>query len=223
MKILVFDDKGIHLEAAKAQLKDHNLTVVDSYDQAQKLIVAYVDYDRAERIFVEKYGDTKPYKSEGLTKEARAERMDFYDEVKKQATVHPDFDVVLADLLVPASEQQQGDKGLRYVGKEMPIGIFIALLAAKNGTKYAAVFTDSSHHDHPVAACFDAFNDDGESNPVPFMVNGCKVILSNTRNWVQEFEPNDLTKPLVYGEYKNRTDTVRAKNWAALLNHLINA
>jgi len=58
------------------------------------------------------------------------------------------FDMVLVDLLMPASGRAQGDKGQQYVGEEMPVGIFLALLAAKQGAKHVAVFTDSDHHSH---------------------------------------------------------------------------
>jgi hypothetical protein len=237
MKILVFDDKAIHLDAAKAQLgKEHDLTVVDSYDEARKLLRPHVDEDRAKEIFATKFGDDDPNKSEGITKEVRSERLDFYyGEAKKQATIYPDFDAVLVDLLVPASGKEQGGPGTRFIGQEMPVGIFIALLAAKNGAKYVAVFTDSSHHHHPASACFDAFNK-GEMSPTPFTVNGAKVILSNTRNWVNHFDPNDLTKEVdLYevipssGSYNDREreglasgKIVIAKNWAKLLYYLLN-
>jgi len=131
------------------------------------------------------------------------------------------FDVVLVDLLMPASRQQQGNRGSCFVGKEMPVGIFLGLLAAvKNGAKYVAVFTDSSHHDHPASACFDVFNC-GETYPTPFAVEGAQMLLSNTRNWVREFRPDDLATPLAYEDYDKVPDKVRAKNWRRLLDYLL--
>ena len=103
----------------------------------------------------------------------------------------------------------------------MPVVIFIGLLAAVKGrAKHVAVFTDSSHHAHPASACFDVFNA-GETDPTPFMIEGSKVLLSNTRNWIGQFDPNDLSKALEYADYSKRTDTVSAKNWAALLDYLL--
>lgn len=84
LNILVFDDSEANREAAKAQLKGHRLTVVETYQAAQELLVS---------------GDVF-------------------------------FDVVLSDLLVPASGQSQGPNGQSFVGQEMPVGIFIGLLAA---------------------------------------------------------------------------------------------
>lgn len=178
MKILVIDDSQIHQAAARAQLSDHEVIVVGSYDEGQKLLLE---------------------KNE--------------------------FEAVLVDLLMPASRQQQGPEGTPFVGQEMPIGIFLALLAAKNGAKYVAVFTDSNHHSHPASACFDAFNDGYEA--VPFAVEGAKFILCNDTNWVNLFEPGNLVErvnPEVIGykEFeKKRESCIRAKNWRKLLDFLL--
>lgn len=118
------------------------------------------------------------------------------------------FDVVLADLLMPASSRQinPNGKGVHLIGQEMPVGIFLALSAATNGAKYVAVLTDSSHHAHPASACLDAFYGYGEAKPVPFTVGGAVMLLSNTRAWVDEVGENQ---------------PVRAKNWKKLLDYLI--
>jgi CheY-like chemotaxis protein len=169
MKILVFDDNETNRDAAKVQLKDHDLTVVGTYNEAQNQLMTST------------------------------------------------FDVVLTDLLVPASDQQQSTPEL--VGEEMPVGIFIALLAATRGAKYTAVFTDSDHHSHPASACFDQFND-GESSPTPFTVEGCKTLLCNNGQWCWYFGPEDLSKPLEIDDFR-RKDKVKAKNWGALLEYLL--
>ncbi|MDP1718869.1 MAG: hypothetical protein Q8L24_00365 [bacterium] len=174
MKILVIDDSGDNQAAARAQLKDHDTTVVGSYDEGQNLV--------------------------GMSHR---------------------FDVVLVDLLMPASRQMQGPRGMGFVGEEMPIGIFLALLAAKNGAKRVAVFTDSDHHVHPASACLDAFNE-GEGCPTPFTVAGAQMILSNTRGWVNNFRPENLTEEMSYEEYGvQKKPSVRAKNWRELLGYLI--
>ena len=120
-----------------------------------------------------------------------------YDEGRELVKKKHEFEVVLVDLLMPASREAQG-AGMRYVGQEMPIGIFLALLAAKNGAKYVAVFTDSDHHSHPASACFDAFNR-GECDPTPFTVEGAKMLLSNTRNWVNISNPKTLPRRWLMG------------------------
>ncbi|OGD61304.1 hypothetical protein A3A71_03995 [Candidatus Berkelbacteria bacterium RIFCSPLOWO2_01_FULL_50_28] len=220
MRILLFDDNRIHLAAAQAQLKNHDLTVVDTYDEAQRLLTPQCDYQKASVALKLQFGDFDPYRSDDEAK--KAEYFTSVEAANEQATTYPNFDVVLTDLLVPASQQAQGPDGAQFMGQEMSVGIFIGLLAAvRAGAKYVAVFTDCSHHSHPASACFDAFNyDGGESAPTAFTVEGSKVLLSNTRNWVDRFDPQDLSKALEYEEYSKRSDTVRAKNWAALLAYL---
>ncbi len=199
MKILVFDDNATNCNAAQAQLQGHDLTVVGTYDEAQELVRTKTDYDKAKQLI-----------AEGVE----------YGEAYKQTKIYPDFDVVLVDLLVPASAQSQGGSGMNHVGKELPLGVFIGLLAAKNGVKKVAVFTDSDHHSHPASACFDCFNE-GECEPTSFAVGGGQVMLSNTRNWVDYFDPQDLGTALKYEEYDKRADKVRAKNWKSLLEYLL--
>lgn len=173
MKVLVIDDSATNQEAARAQLRDHETTVVGTYDEGQRL-------------------------------------------VQKRH----DFDAVLVDLLLPASRQQQGGDGARFVGQEMPVGIFLALLAAKNGARYVAVFTDSDHHSHPASACFDAFNKH-ENEPTPFTVEGARVFLSNTGNWVNHFQPENLAAEMSFEERSSgENPSVRAKNWRKLLDYL---
>jgi len=221
MRILVFDDNKINRAAAKAQLNNHDLTVVSTYDEAQELLTPQFDYEKASAILDAQFGDFIPDLSDDEAKKAEyfaAEKV-----AREQATTYPNFDVVLTDLLVPASGQAQGSDGMAFVGKEMPVGIFIGLLAAARArAKYVAVFTDSDHHSHPASACFDVFNYKGESQPIAFTVEGSKVLLSNSRDWVNYFDPQDLSKPLEYEEYSKRADNkVRAKNWTALLDYLV--
>jgi len=173
MKILVVDDNTIHQKAAKAQLKDHDTTVVGSYGEGQKLV-------RQKH----------------------------------------EFEVVLVDLLMPAWGQG------KLEGQEMPVGIFLALLAAKNGAKYVAVFTDSNHHQHPASTCFDAFNPEGEGKPDRFIVEGAKIILSNSRNWIKPFRKDNLAQEVNDSEYFCDLDSgghkcVEAKDWLTLLKYLV--
>lgn len=234
MKILVFDDSQIHRDAAKAQLVGYDLTVVGTYDEAQELLKPKTDWKKQDQILKNQFGDFDFYKSEDTEKKQayRAARKI----AEEQATTFPGFDVVLTDLLVPASKQSQGSGSYKLIGQEMPVGIFIGLLAAVRArAKYVAVFTDSDHHSHPASACFDAFNKEGEGHPTPFTVEGAKVLLSNTRNWVNHFDPKDLSKEIDIfenlpgnvspakreSEWLSEGKVVRAKNWSALLEYLM--
>lgn len=130
-----------------------------------------------------------------------------YDEGQKLLEKPHDFEVVLVDLLMPASRQQMGNAGMRLAGTEMPVGIFLALLAAKNGAKYVAVLSDSNHHQHPASACLDAFNEH-EVLPTPFVVEGAKVLLTNNFRWC-------------YAEIKTKEGSLTTKSWDKLLNYLL--
>ena len=142
------------------------------------------------------------------------------------------YDVVLADLLMPAPTMLGRSCCNSGGGLEMPIGIFLGLLAARHGAK-AMVFTDSDHHSHPASLCFDAFNrpaphesygdrSGGETNPLQFAVGKGSLILSNCRNWVRDYTKEDLATPLEYGDNSVPTDrTVRAKNWKQALEHVL--
>lgn len=176
MNILVFDDNATHRAAAEAQFKDHDLTVVETYDQAQKLLL---------------------------------------DPNSK-------FDVVFSDLLVPASFQAQTEQLRGLGGTEMPVGIFIGLLAAvKGGAKYVGVLTDANHHSHPASACFDAFNKYA-IEPDIFTVGGAKVVLINDSKWIGWYEPTDLSRALSMDEWRGRHQQLtNTKNWGALLAYLI--
>lgn len=217
MRILVFDDNEINRAAAYAQLKDHDLTVVGTYDEAQELLTPQVDEDKVSSILKNQFGD----------KEEERDLMKYFaaiDMARQQAIIYPAFDVVLTDLLVPASSWMQGEKGREFVGKEMPLGIFIGLMAAVRArAKYVAVFTDKGHHSHPASACFDVFNPEGEYEPKAFMVEGSKVLLCNARNWINEFRPENLVEEISDEERKNNLPSVHAKNWRKLFDYLITA
>ena len=131
-----------------------------------------------------------------------------------------DFEVVLVDLLMPASSQSLG-RNTHLAGQEMPVGIFLALLAAKNGAKFVAVFTDSDHHSHPASACFDAFN---KGKYTPLTVENAKVLLINNPNWVQ----NDESVPAQEVEQvrldgSRHIDKIypRIKRWDHVLKYLL--
>lgn len=205
MRVLVIDDKKANQISAEEYLKDHDLTVVGSYKDAEEILEVKYDEEKVEKILAQN-GIINQCPHGWDPKYQQAKR-----EVEQESIIPFTFDAVLVDHLLPASGKQQGPGGRRFVGQEMPIGIFLALLAAKRGAKYAAVFTDTDHHSHPASACFDAFNK-GENNPTPFIVEGAKVILSNTRSWI-DFDY----------KYDDKSVSDRKKNWKKLLDYLISA
>lgn len=83
------------------------------------------------------------------------------------------FDVVLTDLMLPASEETLGtDVITKYVGQKMPLGFVLALLAAKAGVKRIGVVTDLNHHAHPISAALDHLTG-------VFTIEDAKMVFSN--------------------------------------------
>lgn len=131
-----------------------------------------------------------------------------------------EFDVVLVDLLMPASRQM----GAYSMEKELPVGIFLALLAAKNGAKHVALFTDSDHHTHPASACFDALNK-SEGRPTPLTVEGASVLLVNDRNLIRDDESvpaKEVERERMDGSKYIEKVYPRIKMWDRLLKYLLN-
>lgn len=135
-----------------------------------------------------------------------------------------DFDVVLVDLLMPPSMQMQTTQSRTQTWGEMPVGIFLALLAAKNGAKYVGILTDD-HHSHPASACFDAFNGD-HGLPTVFSVENAKVVLCNDPNLMED---DESVKPIeIVRSYDDGTDDTytekqypRFKKWDKFLKYYV--
>lgn len=105
-----------------------------------------------------------------------------YDEAKKalgaghNGDYQPHgFAIVLLDLLMPPSDASQVPEmqaKIGYIKREEPVGMFLALMAARGGAEIVGVLTDANHHAHPASAAFDDF-------PGPFSIGRANVILSN--------------------------------------------
>lgn len=165
LNILVVDDSKNHRRAAESLLKNHNLTVVGSYDEGLEALTSHTDYEKAKTFLPDLLGQSglsrsfNPYQGEKDASEADKQKYHAaYKKSHELATTHPNFDIVLLDLMMPASRAAQGSKGIQFVGKEMPIGTFLILLALNAGVKNIGMVTDMSHHDHPASAALDPIN-----------------------------------------------------------------
>jgi len=201
MRILVIDDSRTHLDAAVAQLGgEHEVVVAQTYDAGRDLLAPEVDNTKAREL-----------RDGGMS----------FAEAKKAATPEVSFDVVLCDLLMPASRHEQGREGMRFVGQEMPVGIFLAILAAKNGVPHVGLLTDGDHHSHPASACLDPIQGHATSAE-RFKIGDATVCLSNNPNWVMKFDPDNLGTPLEFDDwYQKDRETVDAKCWDKLLAWLL--
>src|SRR3989344_159126 len=130
------------------------------------------------------------------------------------------YDVVLSDLLMPASHNMLGPEGMKYAGELMPVGFALALFAARQGTKYVAVVTATSHHDHPASAMLDLL----DSSTPAFVINGAVVGFSN-----HNMSPVEGTVcPVCHGGEKMGncnpcwgTGNMMGKNWKAALSEVM--
>lgn len=139
----------------------------------------------------------------------------------------PSFDVVLTDLMLPASDEEQGPDGMKFVGQEMPLGTTLMLRAIACGVKYVACITDTNHHHHPASAAFDGFGH--------FTANGIVGMCSNNLNFLMYADADTLERidtEFLWGEKRGKypeqeggsgyKGVVWVKNWGLVLNALLN-
>jgi len=186
MRVLVIDDNATNREAAKQTITGHDLTVVDGWDAAVELLQVRYDEEAIQaKLVASGFAPTADALSSGFSRPWTQEQKDawtsWWDEYKKikQTCRIPYWDVVLCDLLMPASRETMGPDGMPFVGQEMPLGMALALLAALNGAHYVAVVTATNHHHHPASAMLDrlsaAYWDDRQEPN--FVVNGAKAMF----------------------------------------------
>ena len=138
------------------------------------------------------------------------------------------FDVVLTDLLVPASRQKMYQDS-ELIGKEMPLGTIIALLAITRGVKNVAVVTDKNHHDHPASAAFDCFRKSKADGINIICTNDSRMIMAiDTATgevvpdkflWSEEGEKKYPSKLNPRCEIRDGIEF--SKDWRSVLDRLI--
>lgn len=175
LNILVIEDSAVHQQAAREQLADHNLTVVGSYDEGQEWLTPYGD------LYCKK---AREFRKGGMND----------DDASAQALQLFKWDVVLIDLMLPASRQALSDEHRHLAGQEMPIGTTLAFLALKQGVKRVAVVTDTNHHHNPASAALDVMCSS-------FSIGDARMYMTNS--WSHEH----------YGS---------AKPWGSVLTVLLN-
>lgn len=229
MKVLVFDDSPIHRSAAAVQLKDHDLTVVSTYDEAEKALTPSFNYQEYKRILAEAGYEEYPR----LQGEERDKFEAFKEAARKQATTYPDFDVVLTDLLVPASGRDLNESN-RLIGQEMPLGTIIAFLALRWGVKYVAVVSDAGNHSHPASSALTALCAD-IAEGLPVIIGDTTVMLTNydvtTEMDAETFEEVSFDfllseegrkkYPRIDDGHNGHRGMVRAKVWGEILERLL--
>lgn len=217
MKILVLDDKPIQRDAANILLAGHDLTIVSTFDEAAEVLELKEDNVAWGRLFDERGGQKLEGKERGM----------FLKRCKREATKYPDFDVVLTDMMMPASRRNLCKEARsKYLEQEMPLGLVVALLALRNGIKNVAIVSDMNHHTHPVAAAFDYFVGVPSGNE-PVKVCGATAFLDETNRRVFDHETLYISEPkrfhrkseLVNGIYEDVFEgLVCVKDWRYALS-----
>lgn len=217
LSILVVDDNQKHIDAAIKQLNGHNVTTVTSFSEARFALNerTAVTTDLKD---LNRRGDDMGIRkdlwiSSGLQKtEDDPERDESeYTRLSKEVEesrarkitrlLGKKYDVVLTDLLLPASAECLGEPE-KYFGQEMPLGTLIVFYALQLGVKKIAIVTDSNHHDHPAAAAIDMLR---------------TLQLGDTR---VDFL-SDTTGEAMIWTMTETGEKVRVKNWAKALGKLL--
>jgi CheY-like chemotaxis protein len=242
MNILVFDDNEFNRLSAKLTLVEHNLIIVGTYDEAEDALLQNPNELKWMEIreSILKEAGISPYFDPNPKWEPKEKIKKYWeiDEIaRERAVIRVDFDVVMTDLMVPASARAQGPDGKKFIGQEMPLGTSIALLAITRGIKNVSVVTNMSHHDHPAAATFDRFKSNGYQGTGETKIPDLNIICTNH---TQEVLIDEQTKKIVPWEFlksyegerkyplktkekytRERIGIVRAKDWGKVLKRLM--
>ncbi|HEU0050654.1 MAG TPA: hypothetical protein VFQ60_01195 [Patescibacteria group bacterium] len=156
MRILVIDDTVLQIVSAEQCLKGHVLTFARTYDDAVERLQRNVSWSELDARAKQR-GIVAPKRHDGPEFQAEFDAYWRKREELEESLRPPPFDAVLVDLMMPASRETMAGEGLRFAGELMPVGFALALFAIKQRTKFVAVLTATSHHDHPASAMLDLF------------------------------------------------------------------
>lgn len=230
MKILIIEDKAIHVEAAKRTLAGHDLTIATTADEGLDALITHVDYEKSNVLRVQYAieagfpADVRFWGDDRFDAGGNAKLREIEKRAEKEATPTLAFDAVLTDMMLPGSGREMGGDGSRHVGVEAPYGYNFIFRAAHQGVKLIGMLTEGNHHHHPMSAALDGF-------PLeqPFTLNGSVVVIS--RELSQQFKVEGEQCKDCAGSGKkdghncytcggDGVKTFRGKDWGALLSYL---
>ena len=107
--------------------------------------------------------------------------VDSYEEAIGLLKPSTNIEVLLSDLLMPAEPYALGPQGMKFLGTSIPIGLILALRAAKVGVPLIAVVTDANHHNHPMSAAVDWLNPAYWNDKVTGLlhIEGSRVLIAH--------------------------------------------
>ena len=162
MKILLVDDEPRHQESAKRLLGEtHDLTIVTDPDTAvAKLRPQYDEAKEAELLCAAGFPEGFNLRDKSVSEEQRGRYWAERNKAHIASRLPFPYEVVLLDLLMPATRTAMGGVGERLVGQLMPYGYSLALYAIQQGAPRVGILTDMNHHHHPMSAALDPLNMD---------------------------------------------------------------
>ena len=153
-RILVIEDKPSNQESARKTLAGHEVTIISSFDEAMDIMSVRHDEENVARILAEAGFSTAPD-----PKASWEVWMAFNKAVKEaasQSIIPFEFDVVLTDMMMPASLRTLGPNVIDDLRKQVPYGFIIALRASMMpSVKFIAMVTDTNHHQGVMSAALD--------------------------------------------------------------------
>ncbi len=173
--ILVIDDDVVNRNHATETLGKHDLTVVGSYDVAKNLMDTKFDEGQIRSRLLRQghyyHRDLKPGRS------SEPAYWNAYYEAHDQSEIPFPFDVVLTDMMLPMSQEYPTSR-LYKAGQLEPLGLILALMAAKRGAKFVALATDINHHDSAMSGGLDELNPLRATTEI-YSIDSARVIFTH--------------------------------------------
>lgn len=108
-----------------------------------------------------------------------------FSEAKKHI-VRSNIDIIMTDIMMPGEKDGQGNEGENFVGKLMPIGLVIILLALKEEIEDIYIVSDEGHHDHPILWALDSIRkSETEWERVKW---GYDAYLDENNKWIKDWK-----------------------------------
>ncbi len=178
MKILVVDDKQQNRDSALETLKEHEVTVASSFDEAREIVTGDVPMEKVQKALGRGRGP--------ITID------DAFRAMRKEMAPKFDFEVVLLDLMMPVSGGLSDTvPDARWSKEEAPFGFPLMIEIAKRKgdvVKRIAICSDVNHHKHVMSAALDALGGDYSGsyttiNGVPCHFVHAWTLDDGTKDW----------------------------------------
>jgi CheY-like chemotaxis protein len=159
-RILVVEDDPKHQESAVKLLGDeYELEIISDPDEAKEKLGPNFDEEKETQL-MEAAGFPEGFKTwdKSVSDEQRKKYWEEKHKAHEAARLPFAYDIVLLDLMMPATDAAMGNEGSRLVGQLMPYGYSLAYHAIDNGAKMVGVLTDTNHHVHPMSAALDSLH-----------------------------------------------------------------